>query len=409
MSDINLSRQVSIERVMRSIATYGPISRASLAKELDLSKQTVSDVMQTLEQRNWVYVIGQTEGHVGRRAITYQINPDCAGVVVVDLGGTKIRACVANLVGEVVVEKKISTDSKGGQAVITQITDLIDSLFKASTITREQVKLAVIGVPGVFDEATDHILMAPNIKGLDKIDFCKTLQEMTGLKIIVENDVNLATKGEHWLSEETGLQDCKSLVLIMIGTGLGAGIIVNGELVKGHAGMAGEIGFLPLLGKKDPQMPVLENALSGVAIEKQYQQNTGIDKTTSEIFTLAEQGDSQAIGIVENAVQMLVHIIICLNLIINPDKFVLGGSIGQSAFLNKLLKEQLTKQEWDLPTVYTVKAGQYAALVGGVAIGLEQTQYDLFASSYGELASVRKFVSFQNANSKQLLRAMGEK
>ncbi len=411
MNDINLSRQVSIERVMRAIASYGPISRASLAKELGLSKQTISEIMQVLEQYNWVQIKGQTEGHIGRRAITYQLNPNCAGVVVVDLGGTKIRTCIVNLVGEIIAEQTIPTDKQGGKVVIDQMSDMIHALCKQTDIADDQINLAVVGIPGVYDEKNDYVVMAPNIQKLGKIAFAKTLEQQTGLKIIVENDVNLAAKGEYWLGEQIDTQSYGSLVLLMIGTGLGAGIIVNGELQKGRNGMAGEIGSLPFLGQKQADISAngLESRLSGVAIAKQYLAQTGETKTASEIFTLAENNDDIAMNIVDDAADLLMQTIYSLDFIINPDKFVLGGSIGKSALLNKLLKAKLARQKWQAPMIETVKAGKYAAMMGGVAVGLEQTQYDLFAASYGEATPPKKFVAFKNANSEQLLHAIGQK
>lgn len=88
---VKVSRQVSRRIVMQMIAKDGPISRASLAKQTGLSKQTISEVVKQLEENDWVKVTGQTKGHIGRTAITYEVNPTSSGIIVVDLGGTKVR------------------------------------------------------------------------------------------------------------------------------------------------------------------------------------------------------------------------------------------------------------------------------------------------------------------------------
>src|SRR5947199_10482085 len=103
-SDTPLARQLSVGAVVDWIIHRGPVSRAAVAKATGLSKQTVSEVVRELELEGWVRPIGRTSGGLGRVATTYEICPDAAYVVGVDLGGTKVHAAVANLACEVVAE-----------------------------------------------------------------------------------------------------------------------------------------------------------------------------------------------------------------------------------------------------------------------------------------------------------------
>lgn len=402
-----LSRQVSIERVMRAVANYGPLSRASLAKHLGLSKQTISEVMQLLEARGWVQSSGQTKGHVGRRAITYELNPNCAGVVVVDLGGTKIRACVANLVGEIIAEKSMLASPKGGESVLRQIADMIERLLEDASILKNRINLTVIGVPGVFIETSGRVLMAPNIEGFDKMDVRTKLQNRLNLKVVIKNDVNLAAKGEHWLGEESEHLGANNLVFIAVGTGIGVGIIINGELVEGSGGMAGEIGYIPVSRSNTDENDILEDHLSGVALAKRYANAYGQPFTAKKIFELAENGDANALRFIEDLVEILARTIISLNFVINPNKFVLGGSIGSSGLLRNILLQKLARSRWQVPAVEISSTGHYAALAGGVAIGLEQTQHDLFAATFGEGIGAGRFIAFKNVDTKQFVHSIG--
>ena len=89
-----ISRRMSQSAVIQAIANYGPISRASVAKITGLSKQTVSEIVMNLETDGWVRTVGRTEGHVGRRAVVYEISPTAATIASVDLGGTKVRVAL---------------------------------------------------------------------------------------------------------------------------------------------------------------------------------------------------------------------------------------------------------------------------------------------------------------------------
>src|SRR5882724_7121792 len=149
-SDTPLSRQLSVGAVVDWIIHRGPVSRAAVAKATGLSKQTVSEVVRKLEQEGWVRPTGQTSGSVGRAATNYEICPDAAFVVGIDLGGTKVHAAIANLACEVVAEATEPTAEKGGRAVVKQIAALTARLAKRAGIPRDRVRLAAMGSPGVL-------------------------------------------------------------------------------------------------------------------------------------------------------------------------------------------------------------------------------------------------------------------
>ena len=238
----NISRRMSLSAVVQAIASFGPISRASVSKITGLSKQTVSEIVGNLEVEGWVRTVGQTEGHIGRRAVVYEIVPDAASVASVDLGGTKIRVAICNLTGAVVNELEEPTDKSGGEAVIRHVTDLVKRAAAGAKLNSKLPRVAVIGVPGVPDPGSGQIRMAPNIPGLECIDAPGLWREQLGIEVFVENDVNLAALGEHWLTRRGDKDD---LIYVSVGTGIGAGIVVGGQLHRGASGAAGEIGYLP--------------------------------------------------------------------------------------------------------------------------------------------------------------------
>src|SRR5690242_16156205 len=137
-----LARQLSVGAVVDWIIHRGPVSRAAIAKATGLSKQTVSEVVRALEIAGWVRPTGRTRGNVGRTATIYEICPEAAFVLGVDLGGTKVHGAIADLACEVVAEASEPTDERGGRAVVEQIADLFTRLAKRAGIERSRVRLA---------------------------------------------------------------------------------------------------------------------------------------------------------------------------------------------------------------------------------------------------------------------------
>jgi len=371
---------MSLSAVVQAITTYGPVSRASVAKMTGFSKQTVSEIVSSLEKDGWVQTVGRTEGNVGRRAVVYEIVPDAALVVSVDLGGTKVRVAICDLSGAVVAEVVEPTTKDGGAAVVDQIGRIILDASALHEIKAEKIRVAVVGVPGVIDAPTGNINMAPNIVGIDSIDFPALLHQQLGIEVLVENDVNLAALGEHWMTHHGGKDD---LVYLSIGTGIGAGIVIGGNLVRGANGAAGEIGYLPF--GADPIEPdsmktgALERMTATTAIIGYYAELTGAQKSVPVIFDLAAAGDALAVRALEQAARYIARAIAAIAAVVDPASVVIGGSIGARAELLGLIETEIQQC---FPRPIPVEAsilGNHAALAGGTSIALSRLHIALFS------------------------------
>ncbi len=381
MNDLtNISRRMTLSSVVQAITTYGPVSRASVAKMTGLSKQTVSEVVSSLEKDGWVQTVGRTEGNVGRRAVVYEIVPEAALVASVDLGGTKVRVALCNLSGAVVSEITEPTIQTGGEAVVAQVARLIVEAAEVQGINPNKTRVAVVGVPGVLDRETGHINMAPNIAGIDRVDFPALLQDRLGIEVLVENDVNLAALGEHWMTHQGEKDD---LVFLSIGTGIGAGLVIGGQLARGATGGAGEIGYLPF--GADPFEPeslkvgALERRTATSAIVGHYAALTGKRKTVPEIFEASLQGDGEALKVLERAASYIARAIAAIAAIVDPACVVIGGSIGAREELIRLIEPEIGRC---FPRPVQVEAsvlGNHAALAGGTSIALSRLHVALFS------------------------------
>ncbi|MBK5568703.1 ROK family transcriptional regulator [Ensifer sp. SSB1] len=376
---LRISRKFSQRSVMEAIVQGGPISRASISKQTGLSKQTISEIVRGLEEEGWVQETGRTSGHVGRTAVTYELVCDAAYIIAVDLGGTKVRVAITDLACQIFAEDTAPTDPRGGRFVVEQIAEMAFAAASRQKIAREKIRLAVVGVPGAPCSETGRVLLAPNIAGFDTMDVVGAFEEVLGFGAMLENDVNLAVLGENWLGQGQGIDN---LAYVALGTGVGSGLMVGGHLVRGASNAAGEMGFLPL--GADPfeaeslRTGAFERAVASHGMAERYAALSGRNVTVPTIFANAEAGDAAAVSVLDETGRFLARGVAAIAAIANPQKVILGGSIG-------LRPEMLERVKTFLPqcfpypvTVETGELGSRAAIIGAAAIGLSQLHNTLF-------------------------------
>lgn len=378
----SFSRQVSLCMAMQSIIHCGPISRASISKQTGLSKQTVSELVRILEEEGWVRETGRTSGHVGRTATNYELVTDSAFMAAVDLGGTKVRVAIVDLAGSVIAETVASTHPDGGRSVARQIGELVGLAVAEGQVDRNKVRQTVVGCPGVPDQVTGAVRYAPNIAGIDGFDFRAAVAEATGTQVVLENDVNLAVLGEQWLGAGQGIDH---LAFIALGTGIGAGLIVNGALLRGASGAAGELGYLPF--GADPfeaeslRVGAFERVTATHGIRSAYEAATGKVLDVPSIFSAVAEGDAAAQAVLDGVARQMARAVATLGAVIAPETVILGGSIGARPEIIAATKSELERCFPFSIHVVPSALGDHAALSGAVAIGLTELHTALFAQS----------------------------
>ncbi|WP_112320945.1 ROK family transcriptional regulator [Oceanibium sediminis] len=377
----NLSRQFSRSAIIQAITSEGPVSRASLSKQVGLSKQTVSEIVSDLEAEGWIRETGRTAGHVGRSATTYELVPDAAFVCGVDLGGTKVRAAIIDLSCRVVAELTEPTDAEGGAKVVAQIGTLCRRAAEDAGVDWARVMFATIGVPGVPDRNDGSVRMAPNISGIADMDFAGAVEAALGFGVQVENDVNLAAIGEQWSGCAS---DVDNMAFVSLGTGIGAGIIVGGQIIRGSIGAAGELGFLPF--GADPFDPnslrtgALERQAGSIGMVNRYAELSGKKTDVKTLFDLALSGDEDALTVLEETARLVARMIATIGAVVDPSMVVLGGSIGQRAELLERVEAALSACFPNAIDIRRSSLGDHAALVGGAAVGLSHLHHSIFAA-----------------------------
>jgi len=379
----SLSKQYSRRLVAEELLHQAPLSRAALARATGLSKQTMSLVIAELESEGWVRSVGISKGAVGRTAISYDLARDAAFSIGVDLGGTKVSLAIADLVGKTIAETTEPTDPRGGIHVFRQVRELARRLAAGRGLDLERARSIVVGMPGVVDPDSGAVQLVPNIAGLSSISAPKTLADLFGQPVVIENDVNLAMFGEAWRGCAQGAQNA---ALLAIGTGVGLGLIVNGQIARGAKGAAGEIAYLPI--GADLESP---NALNVGAFEleagaagilRRYHSRGG-DRVDSvrELFNQLAAGDHAAIDAIGSVARSVALAATALAAILDPELIVLAGSIGVRAELADRVREA-TRSLYARPIDIRVSAlGARAGIVGAVSLAVNRLHNALFGMS----------------------------
>ncbi|HLW92894.1 MAG TPA: ROK family transcriptional regulator [Roseiarcus sp.] len=374
-----VTRQLSERAVFEGLLHKGPISRADLSKATGLSKQTISEVVDGFEQRGWARPVGRTSGNIGRTAILYELCPDSAYVVGVDLGGTKVTAAIANMSCATLSEMTEPTDRRGGGAILDQIAKLAERLAREVKAHPSRVLSTAIGTPGFVNKRTGAIELAPNIAGFDELEVLKLLKEKLGGHVIIENDVNLALLGEIW---QGCARDAAHVAFLSFGTGVGLGLAANGRLIRGENGAAGEIGYLPIGGDafapETRSQGALEYEIGAAGIMRRYGAAGGAAESVREIFDLSAGGDPFAERVIDETARNAALAAASVAALFDPQLLVIGGSIGARPEFLERLKTHIARCA---PRPLGIRASALqnrAGVVGALAVALNWLHEDLF-------------------------------
>src|SRR5436309_1525359 len=250
-SRLSLLRELGEQAVLETIFRRGPITRPEIATATNLSKPTVSAAVSRLEQGGLVRAAGRRAGQRGRKPLAYVVNSRAGFVVGGDIGGSNVRVAAADLFGEPICDLKRATAKDGARAVGVQVLEMVTEVIEQASAVHGRPLALGVSSPGVVDQTSGRVTsLAYNVVPEGGFDPLGVIRDRFDLPVLVENNVNLAAVGEKWFGLARGVS---TMVFIAIGAGIGMGIIIDDELVRGAHGAAGEIGYLPLVG--DPFDP----------------------------------------------------------------------------------------------------------------------------------------------------------
>jgi glucokinase len=369
-------RAINRSSILELIRCVGPISRSRIAEELKVSLPTVMRIVDELTAEGWVHETGEKEWSGGRKRTLVNFSGSDHQIIGIDLGGTKIYGALADFNGKILDEVYIDHHQAQADDSLQVVIHVIDELLKVASHGEIPVCGIGIGVPGITNTETGEVSFAPAL-AWQRFPLKARLAERYPYPIVIENDVNLAALGEVWF----GSEDCneQNLVLIAIGTGIGAGVVINGNIYSGAHHIAGEIGYLLLdrghLGRKYPGFGAFEQVASGTGIADQARlicagqlsTETLGSLTSEDVFAAARRHEKWAETILAETIDYLAQAIAAIVLLYDPDVVLLGGGVSRSADL--LIEPILKRLDGAIPTLPNLavtRLGYRGAVMGAV-------------------------------------------
>src|SRR5438874_2685488 len=375
-----LLKDLNERTVLETIRAGAPISRAEISRRVGISKPTVSLALQSLLDAELVRETDHDPGRPTYGAVYFEPVPDAALVLGFDLGARFLRGAVCDLRGEILARQDVELGVAGAEAALEAMRTLAPSLLETTGKPREVIDGCVVGVPGVVEGGTGRISLALNVPGLEERPFLADLCELLGLPVTMDNDINLAALGERWQGIARGVDD---FVFLSIGTGFGAGLVLGGELHRGHHGFAGEVDYvLPGFG-----VDVDPSGVAVAGIAERFAAGDGCETTLSppydarSVFAAARAGDRLGREVVGEVARRIALHVAPIAAVADVAVVVLGGRLGANGDLllapvRSLLAEWLPYP----PRVEVSSLGEAAVLTGALAVGLRSALDNVFAN-----------------------------
>ncbi len=375
-------RDINRSAILEIIRRESPISRTSIAERLDVSLPTVMRIVDGLVEEGFVRHQGTSEWSGGRRRPLLEFNANAYLVVGVDMGGTKLYGAVSDLGGNIVDEVNVARHGTSGEDSFNYLTALIDRLLASPRVDVQRVRGIGVGAPGVTLHKEGIVTWAYTLHW-ENYPLKAKLAERYALPITVDNDVNLAALGELWFGAGQNVQD---MILVALGTGIGAGVIIDGALYRGSKEASGEIGnMIPgreFLGKNYQDFGALERVASGTGIADRAREllksklppEQLADLMAEDVFEAARKGEAWAWAIINETVDYLTIAIVNLVAAFDPELVVLGGGVSRSADL--LIAPIMTRLSGAIPNppkLVVSNLGLQATVMGAITNVLHNT------------------------------------
>ncbi|MGI5878422.1 MAG: ROK family transcriptional regulator [Christensenellales bacterium] len=391
----------SVTAVLAALIREDETSRAALSRSLGLSKPTVSQAVGRLIAWGLVREEGPGDNPVGKKATRIAFNRRWAFVAGVDIGNFMVRTGLFDLAGERLGLRQTRIhDAASGPALFGQVERDLAALLGQAGIPAERLAAVTIGIPGVRDENLGLNRLAPFMTEWEDQDLTRGLEERICSRVTVANNVNLGMTGERWLGNARG---ARNAVYLEFGIGVGAGILVDGRVISGSTGAAGEIAYalFEQAPRRDAFEPLgaFEQVLSTRSILSEYRRAGGSPlpadpaEAVARVFALREEGESAAVAVTERALELTCRALVSLAAILNPEVMIIGGGMGSCLMAHaRRFEDALARYTPYPPALRSAGCGSTAVVCGAARQALD----DLGAPGLIALAERRESVSTAN-------------
>ncbi len=378
--------------ILEAIKRYGPISRTDISKLTKLNIVTVSNYVNNFIEQGIVIEKGLDISSGGRRPTIVVLNPKSAYVIGVDLGVFTIRAVLSDLEGAIIAQSKALRPRDTADNVVKTIIDQVEQVVKSSNLDVKKVRGIQIGASGVIDREVGTIRCTEGVASI-YVPITALLQEQFKIPVKLDHDVTTAAYGEWSLGAGTDVD-----IMLFMFSGVGCGMIINGEIYHGSSGTAGEVSI-------KEQADVTDVWIGNISALKPWASHLGIpdearemikagavsklsdvSKGKPEAITLetviqaGKDGDKLALDVIQKAGERLgVRIAFLINLL-NPGAVVIGGGVEAAGpalieAVKKMIRMYSFEEMANAVKIVPARLGENCVAVGAASLVIR----DVFA------------------------------
>lgn len=373
-----MMKSVNKSLILNQIRLNQPISRAEIAKQTKLTPPTVSAIVKELINENLVKEteLGQSKG--GRKPTMLQINHQGHYIVGIDIGPSMIHSLLTDMAGNKLKSNSYALDKSLSETEFLNTLKIITNEMLNNAPSKEHVIGIGVAMHGVVNVTSGTSLFAPNLQ-LKNIPIKSFLEEECQKVVYVENDARAMALGESWFGKHI---EQGPILAINLSTGVGAGLIINGELYHGFTDIAGEVGHMTI----DINGPICEcgnkgcfqTFATGNAIVREANRNSNSNQYASaeEVFQEASKGNTHCIQALEKTATYIGIALTNLIHIMNPSLIVLGGGVTKSKdfllpIINREIKNRTLTEKASETIVKITHLGKDATLYGAISLVLK--------------------------------------
>lgn len=383
-----LLRALNDRAALELLLARGPLTRSQLGELTGLSKVTASQLVERLEERGLVRRVGEQAGGRGPNAQLYNVAPNSAYVVGVEVGDEHVVAACADITGAVVGRVEVSTKpdaNGGGEDPVRLVHNAVVQAAEQAGASLGDVRRIVLGTPGLVDPNTGDIVFAFNLPRWQR-GLAAALRDDLHTTIVFENDVNLAAVAE---AHAGAAREVGDFLLVWIGQGTGLAVMLGGRLHRGTSGAAGEIGYLPVPGAEIPrevsrrgkgafQQVAGADAVRQVAREHGFRAGTAAEAVKAAIAAGTKGGP-----VLDEVARRLALGVAASCIVLDPPLVVLAGEVGAAGGtpLAERVQHEVAAISPVAPRVVVTGVGDEPVLQGALLTALDAVRDEVFGST----------------------------
>lgn len=328
------TKQYNLRIVHEVVRRFGPLSRADIARRTELTVQTVSNLVKELTALGLVFETARRRQRRGAPSTAVAINPEGAFTIGLDLDRDHLTSVLIDLAGNVRQRAHVDLDFPKPPEALDRMVETAAALMDAEGLTREEVSGVGVGVPGLMhpaDNGDGYVVNPTSFPGWHDVPLAGWLHERLGIPILLENNATAAAIGERLYGAG---QQFRTFFYVYIGSGLGGGLIIDGQPYTGLTGNAGEIGYLPpALAGDAAATDETPHVGTHFRLPRLYEllRNQGDSdvRRPEDLDLLLAAGDAALLAWMDDAADHLTGLVLAVEYMLDPEAIFFGGRLPE--------------------------------------------------------------------------------